>query len=129
MQLNHTIFEAFDGLQIQGHVAVTSRYQWNAIPSEHWGHTDDELVDRHHEVSTESGSDRVSLISKIGTRTIVTRSLPLSVLTSSLTRALLQTELLSRCQQCERFANTPFPGFRPFGRVNPNDEVTAIGWR
>ena len=46
MQLNHTILEAFDGLQIQGHVAVTSRYQWNAIPNKHWGHTDDELVDR-----------------------------------------------------------------------------------
>jgi hypothetical protein len=46
MQLNHTILEAFDGLQIQGHAAVTSRYQWNAIPNEHWGHTDDELVDR-----------------------------------------------------------------------------------
>src|SRR5260370_29617759 len=42
---------------------------------------------------------------------------------------LLQTELLSRCQQCERFANTPFPGVRPLGRVNPNDEVTAVGWR
>jgi hypothetical protein len=38
-QLNHTILEAFDGLQIQGHVAVTSRYQWNAIPNKHWGHT------------------------------------------------------------------------------------------
>src|SRR5947207_12840228 len=41
---------------------------------------------------------------------------------------LLQTELLSRCQQRERFANTPFPGLRPLGRVNPNDEVTAVGW-
>ena len=46
MQLNHTILEAFDGLQIQRHVAGTSRYQWNAIPNEHRGHTDDELVDR-----------------------------------------------------------------------------------
>lgn len=31
-------------------MAVTSRYQWNAVPNEHWGehwgHTDDELVDR-----------------------------------------------------------------------------------
>ena len=26
--LNDTILEAFDGPQIQGHVAVTSRYQW-----------------------------------------------------------------------------------------------------
>lgn len=41
---------------------------------------------------------------------------------------LLQTELLAPCQQCERFANTPFPGVRPLGRVNPNDEVTAVGW-
>src|SRR5258705_10230710 len=41
---------------------------------------------------------------------------------------LLQTELLSRCQQSERFANTPFPGLRPLGRVNPNDEVAAVGW-
>jgi hypothetical protein len=46
MQLNHTILEAFDGLQIQGHVTVTPRYQWNAIPNEDWDHTDDELVDR-----------------------------------------------------------------------------------
>ena len=45
-QLNHTILKAFDGLQIQGHVAVTSRYQWNAIPNKHWRHSDDELVDR-----------------------------------------------------------------------------------
>src|SRR5438876_12412552 len=41
---------------------------------------------------------------------------------------LLQTELLARCQQCKRFANTPFPGVRPFGRVNPNDAVTSVGW-
>src|SRR5258708_39434432 len=41
---------------------------------------------------------------------------------------LLQTELLARCQQAERFANTPFPGLRPLGRVNPNDKVTALGW-
>ncbi len=46
MQLNQTILEAFNGVQIQGHVTVTPRYQWNAIPNEHWGHTDDELVDR-----------------------------------------------------------------------------------
>src|SRR2546425_13131319 len=38
---------------------------------------------------------------------------------------LLQTELLSRCQPCERFANTPFPPVRSLGHVNPNDEVTA----
>src|SRR2546430_6289101 len=46
MQLNHTILEAFNGVQIQGHVTVTPRYQWNAIPNKHWGHTDDELIDR-----------------------------------------------------------------------------------
>jgi hypothetical protein len=46
MQLNQTILEAFNGVQIQGHVTVTPRYQWNAIPNKHWGHTDDELVDR-----------------------------------------------------------------------------------
>jgi len=46
MQLNHTILEAFDGLQIQGHVTVTPRYQWNAIPDEDWYHADDELVNR-----------------------------------------------------------------------------------
>ena len=56
MQLNHTILEAFDGLQIQGHVAVTSRYQWNAIPNEHWGHTNDKLVDR---LLVEKGGDEV----------------------------------------------------------------------
>lgn len=39
MQLNHTILEAFDGLQIQGHVAVESRYRLNAIRNEHWGNT------------------------------------------------------------------------------------------
>ena len=46
MQLNQTIFEAFNEVQIQGHVTVTPRYQWNAVPNEHRGHTDDELVDR-----------------------------------------------------------------------------------
>src|SRR5438067_506033 len=45
-QLNHTILEAFDGVQIQGHVTVAPRYQWNAVPNEHRGHSDDELVDR-----------------------------------------------------------------------------------
>ncbi len=31
MQLNHAILEAFNGVQIQGHVTMTSRYQWNAV--------------------------------------------------------------------------------------------------
>jgi len=46
MELHHTILEAFNGLQIQGHVTVTLRDQWNPVPNEHWGHGDDELVDR-----------------------------------------------------------------------------------
>lgn len=46
VQLDETIFEALDGAQLQGHVTMTTRYQWNAIPNKHWGHTDDELVDR-----------------------------------------------------------------------------------
>src|SRR6266571_491217 len=45
-RLNHTILEAFDGVQVQGHVTMTPRYQGNAIPNEHWRHGDDELVDR-----------------------------------------------------------------------------------
>src|SRR5262245_13386132 len=45
MQLNQTILEAFNGVQLQGYVTVTPRYQWNAISNKHWGHTDDELVD------------------------------------------------------------------------------------
>src|SRR5205085_6416732 len=46
MQLNHTILEAFNGVQIQGHVTLTLRYQWDAVPNENGGHTDDELVNR-----------------------------------------------------------------------------------
>ena len=56
-QLNHTIIEAFDGLQIQRHVALTSRYQWNAIPNEHRDHGDDELVDR---VLVEKGGNELA---------------------------------------------------------------------
>jgi len=57
MQLNHTILEPFDGLQIQGHVPVTSRYQWSAIPNKHRDHTDDELVDR---VLVKKGGDELA---------------------------------------------------------------------
>src|SRR5262249_29569577 len=57
LQLNQTILEALDGVQIQRHVAVPSRYQRNAIPDEHWGHTDDELVDR---LLVEKGRDEVA---------------------------------------------------------------------
>jgi len=46
MQLNQTILEAFNGVQLQGHVTVTPRDQGNAIPNKHRGHTDDELVNR-----------------------------------------------------------------------------------
>ena len=46
MQLNYPIVEAFTGLQIQWHVTVTPRYQWNAIANKHRDDTDDELVDR-----------------------------------------------------------------------------------
>src|SRR6266699_4139453 len=46
MQLNHTILEALNGVQLQGHVTVTPRDQWDAVPNENGDHTDDELVDR-----------------------------------------------------------------------------------
>ena len=46
MQLNHTILEAINGEQIQRHVTRTPRYQWDAVPNENGGHTDDEVVDR-----------------------------------------------------------------------------------
>jgi hypothetical protein len=46
MQLNQTVLEGLHGVQLQGHVTVTARYQWDAIPNKHWGHTDHELVDR-----------------------------------------------------------------------------------
>lgn len=46
MQLNQTILEAFNGMQLQGHVTVPPLYPGNAIPNKHGDHTDDELVDR-----------------------------------------------------------------------------------
>ena len=45
VQLDHAIFEALGGEQVQGHVAVTPRYQGNALPNEHWDDADDKLVD------------------------------------------------------------------------------------
>ena len=57
MQLNQTILEAFNGVQLQGHVTVTPRYQRNAIPNKHWSHTDDELVDR---VRVKKGGDELA---------------------------------------------------------------------
>src|SRR5260221_4324990 len=55
MQLNHTILEAFNGVQIQRHVTVTPRYQWNAIPNKHWGPSDGELID--HLLVNKGGDD------------------------------------------------------------------------
>src|SRR5580765_5382681 len=46
VQLDEPIFEAFTGAQLQVHVTVTPRYQWDALPDEHRDHADDELVDR-----------------------------------------------------------------------------------
>jgi len=57
MQLNQTILEAFNGVQLQGHMTVTPCYQWDAIPDKHGGHTDDELVDR---VLVKKGGDELA---------------------------------------------------------------------
>jgi len=57
VQLNQTILEPFNGVQIQGYVTVTPRYQWNAIPNKHRGHTDYELVDR---LLVEKGGDELA---------------------------------------------------------------------
>src|SRR6266568_1147228 len=46
MQLHHTILEAINGVQSQEHVTMMPCYQWDAVPNENGGHTDDELVDR-----------------------------------------------------------------------------------
>ena len=46
IQLNQTIVEAFNGMQVQGHVTVTPRYQWNTITDKQGNYTDEELVDR-----------------------------------------------------------------------------------
>lgn len=46
MQLNQAILEAFNGLQVQGHVTVAPRDQGNAITDEHRDHADDKFIDR-----------------------------------------------------------------------------------
>jgi len=46
MQLDHTILEAFNRVQLQGRVTVTPPYQWNSISDKHRHHGDHELVDR-----------------------------------------------------------------------------------
>src|SRR4051812_11809942 len=56
-ELNHTVLEALDGMQIQWHVAVTSRDQRNTVPNEHRDHTDHELVDR---ALVEKGADETT---------------------------------------------------------------------
>src|SRR5690242_8104149 len=57
MQLHQTVVEAFNGVQLQRHVTVTPRYQRNAIPNKHRGHTDDELVDH---VLVKTGGDELA---------------------------------------------------------------------
>ena len=57
MKLNHTVIEALDGVQIHEHVAVTPRYERNAILNEHRDHTDDDLVDR---VFVKKGGDELT---------------------------------------------------------------------
>src|SRR5437764_14483179 len=57
MQLHQTVVEAFNGVQRQGHVTVTPRYERNAIPNKHRGHTDDELVDH---VLVKTGGDELA---------------------------------------------------------------------
>src|SRR5512143_3832585 len=57
MQLNQSVLEALDGLQLQGYVTVTSRDQWDAVADEQRYDTDDELVDR---LLVEKGRDEVA---------------------------------------------------------------------
>src|SRR4051812_41672857 len=46
VQLHKAIFESLDGLQLQGHITMAPRDQWDALPNEDGYHTDDEVVDR-----------------------------------------------------------------------------------
>ena len=57
VQLNETIIEALNRLQLQWHVTVTPCYQRNTISNEHGNHTDDELVDRS---IVEKGGDEIT---------------------------------------------------------------------
>ena len=57
LQLDQTILEAFGRQQLQGHVTVTTCYQWNAVSNKDWDHADDELVDR---VLIEKGGDQIA---------------------------------------------------------------------
>ena len=55
--LYQAIIEAFDGEQLQRHVALAPGYQWDALSNKNWGHTNDELVDR---LFVKKGSDDVA---------------------------------------------------------------------
>src|SRR4029450_2327303 len=57
MQLNQPILEALGGVQLQGYVTVTPRYQGNAVAYEYRHHTDNELVDR---LLVEKGGDEIT---------------------------------------------------------------------
>ena len=46
MQLNQAVLEALNGLQVEGHVAVARRDEWNPVSDEHRDYTDDEFIDR-----------------------------------------------------------------------------------
>src|SRR4030095_15326012 len=41
---------------------------------------------------------------------------------------LLQTELLAGRQKFNRLANAPFSSLRPFGGVNPHNEISPVRW-
>jgi hypothetical protein len=45
VQLNYTVLEALNVVQLQWDVAVTACYERNTVSNEHWYYTDDELVD------------------------------------------------------------------------------------
>src|SRR5436190_18609906 len=57
VQLNKTIIEALNRVQLQWHVTVTSCYQRNPISNEHGDYTHDEFVDRS---IVEKGGDEIT---------------------------------------------------------------------
>src|SRR3954465_425699 len=57
MQLNQTVVEALDGLQIERHMLVATRDQRNAVADEHRHDADHELVDRP---LVEKGGDEIA---------------------------------------------------------------------
>ena len=44
-QLNYSILESFDSVQMQWSVSMASSNQWNSISDEHWRNCDDEFID------------------------------------------------------------------------------------